>query len=232
MIVLKIKSYLLLFTLFMVQQAYSQNIIPTVPLPVYAVPAASDTAKPMIMYISGDGGWNKFSKSLCANLASRGYPVAALDAKEYFWKKKAAAQLALDITRLIGTYERTFNRKKIVLMGYSFGADVLPFVYNLLPANLKAQVLNLSMVSPTGYTDFEIHISGMLGINFMGGEHVANEINKITLKPITLIFGMDENEFPLNQLKIKNYKAIRLQGGHHYTGDEVKLYNTIAKNIE
>lgn len=226
---LKNKTWIVLSVFLFVQQSFAQNNKAALPLPVYVLPAAGDTAKPMIVYITGDGGWNKFSKTLCSNLAAKGYPIAALDAKEYFWKKKTPAQSALDITRLIEAYQKIFNRKKIVLLGYSFGAEVLPFVFNGLPGYLKAQVINVSMVSPSAYTDFEIHIAVMLGAGFTGGASVTNELNKITAKPVTLIFGMDENEFPLSQVKIKYVTCIRLQGGHHYDGDEAKLCNTIIQ---
>jgi len=185
----------------------------------------------LVLYITGDGGWNKFSKSLSQALAGKGYPVVSLNAKEYFWKKKTAAQTASDISGLIRAYQRTWNRKKIILIGFSFGADVIPFVFNHLPADLSAQVVNISLLSPAPYTDFEIHISVMLGRGFYGGESVVSAINKITTKPLTIILGKGENDFPLTQLKIKNYVSIVLDGGHHYDGDEIKLCNTIILYI-
>lgn len=225
------KIYFLLFTLIMMQYSFAQNATGIERLPVNIIPAASDTSKPLVLYITGDGGWNNFSKNLSQALAGKGYPVVSLNANDYFWKKKTAAQTASDITRLIRTYQRIWNRKKIMLIGYSFGADVMPFVFNLLPVDLSAQVINISLLSPTAYTDFEIHISVMLGAGFPGGEMVVSAINKITTKPLTLIFGNGENDFPLNQLKIKNYVSVRLEGGHHYDGDEAKVCNTIILHI-
>jgi type IV secretory pathway VirJ component len=225
------KNYLLQLCLLLTQQAFAQSSTTMQQLPLYTVTATNDTTRPMIVYITGDGGWNKFSKALCTNLAAKGFPVVALDAKEYFWKKKTAAQTTTDISRMIRTYQKTWNRKKIILLGYSFGADVLPFVLNRLPPDLSAQVLNLCLVSPATNTDFEIHLAVMLGAGFSGGESVLAELNKILIKPVTLIMGSDENDFPINQLKIKNYISVRLEGGHHYDGDEAKLSNTIIQHI-
>ncbi|MEP7141732.1 MAG: AcvB/VirJ family lysyl-phosphatidylglycerol hydrolase [Ferruginibacter sp.] len=213
------------------KHSIAQNATGIDQLPINITPAASDTGKPLVLYITGDGGWNKFSKSFGQALAGKGYPVVALNAKEYFWKKKTAAQTASDIILLIRTYQRTWNRKKIILIGYSFGADVMPFVYNLLPADLTTEVVSINLLSPSTNTDFEIHIAVLLGAGFSGGESVVAAINKITAKPLTLIFGKGENDFPLPQLKIKNYVSVVLDGGHHYDGDEMKLCNTIILHL-
>lgn len=226
------KLGLLLLTLIITQQSLAQNAATGNKLPVNMVPvAAHDTSKPMVLYITGDGGWNKFSRNLAIALAGNGYPVASLNANEYFWKKKTPAQTAADITLLIKTCQLNWNRKKIILLGYSFGADVMPFVYNLLPADLNTQVTNICLLSVSTHTDFEIHLMAMLGAGFNKGESVVAEINKINNKPVTLIFGEGENSFPLNQLKIKNYTQITLDGGHHYNENEALLSNTIIQNI-
>ncbi len=44
--------------------------------------------KPLIFYITGDGGFNEFSTALCKSLNKKGYDVFALDAKSYFYNKK------------------------------------------------------------------------------------------------------------------------------------------------
>jgi type IV secretory pathway VirJ component len=223
--------YFLLFTFIIMQRPPAQNAPALVQLPVNILPAAGDTGKPMVMYITGDGGWNKFSKNLGQALADKGYPVISLNAKDYFWKKKTPAQAAADITLLIRTYQKIWNRNKIMLVGYSFGADVMPFIFNDLPADISARVVNISLLSPAANTDFEIHIAVMFGAGFSGGESVVTAINKITAKPLTFIFGKDENDLPLDQLKIRNYVVIRMEGGHHYDGDETALSNTIISHI-
>jgi type IV secretory pathway VirJ component len=225
-------SFLLAAFLFIIMQpAFSQTPSPAQQLPFSIAPSGTDTAKPMIVYITGDGGLNKFSKTLCGQLALQGYPVVALDARAYFWKKKTPAQTAMDITRLIRVYQQTWHRSRIVLLGYSFGADVMPFVYNNLPPDIAVRVLNLCLLSPSGSTDFEIHISVMLGAGFARGENAVAELNKISTKPLALLFGSDENDFPLSHLKIKNYTVTRLPGGHHYEGDEIRLCNAIVHHI-
>ena len=224
------KVFLLLFTFVRMQYSFTQTTSID-QLPVNIIPAANDTTRPMIVYVTGDGGWNKFSKNLSQALATKGYPVIALNARDYFWKKKTAEKTALDIGLLIRNYTKLWNRKKIILIGYSFGADVMPFIFNRLPADLSTAAINISLLSPSPFTDFEIHLAVMLGAGFSGGESVVAALNKITLKPLTIIFGKGENYFPLNQLTIKNYTKVILDGGHHYDGDADKVCDTILSHL-
>ena len=220
------KILMLFFSITFSQIVIGQNTNAVSKLPINIVTAVSDSSKPLVLYITGDGGWNKFSKALSQEFANKGYPVVALNANKYFWDKKTAQQTATDVGLLIKYYLTLWKKKKILLVGYSFGADVLPFVYNNLGTDLQAQVVNISLLSPSAKTDFEIHIMVMLGSSG-DGESVPSAINKISNKQLTLIFGKDEHEFPLKELTIKNYVLVRLTGGHHYDGDEATVCNTI-----
>lgn len=213
------------------QRAAAQSPTGTAQLPVNIITSITDSTKPLVLYITGDGGWNRFSRTLSTAFARNGYPVVALNAKDYFWKKKAVAQVSTDVTHLIKTYQATFKRSKVILIGYSFGADVLPFVYNNLPAGLRSQVVNINLLSPSNYTDFEVHILGLFGASASSGQSVATEINKITTKPLTLIFGKGESDFQLSQLKIKNFTHVILDGGHHYDDNEIKVCDTIIQHM-
>ena len=199
------KIIILLVALGITKLTEAQNATNTAitKLPLNTVPAANDTSKALVLYITGDGGWNKFSKNFATALAANGYPVVSLNSNDYFWKKKTAAQTAADLTVVLRTYQKSRKRKKVILIGYSFGADVVPFVFNLLPADLNAAITNICLLSVSPTTDFEIHLSVMFGSKLKSGHSVIAELNKINTKPIALIFGEDETDFPWNQLKIK-----------------------------
>ncbi|MBQ0152849.1 MAG: hypothetical protein KBS61_08155 [Chryseobacterium sp.] len=49
----------------------------------------SHSDKPIIFYISGDSGFNTFSKGMGEDLHFLGYDVFALDTKSYFWNYKS-----------------------------------------------------------------------------------------------------------------------------------------------
>jgi type IV secretory pathway VirJ component len=201
-------------------------------LPLIAQPSKADPSKPMIFYITGDGGWNAFSRELTASLVEKGYPVLSLDASKYFWKQKTAAQASIDAGSVINKYAKQWGRKKIIMLGYSFGADVIPFIYLGCSSRLASQVQGICLLSPSEHTDFEVHLLQMLGGGSKNGESVIGAINSISTEPILLVFGDDEKEFPILQLSIKNYKTIYLQGGHHYEHAIESLSRIIVDNMD
>ncbi|MBI1782277.1 MAG: hypothetical protein HYR66_13080, partial [Sphingobacteriales bacterium] len=108
--------YIFLFTSVCLQAQTDINI-----LPVKIVTSNKDTTKPVLLYISGDGGWNKFSTTLIQQFSDAGFPVIALNAKSYFWERKTPRQAGTDIQALLNKYVKEWKRNKIVLLGYSFG---------------------------------------------------------------------------------------------------------------
>ncbi len=193
--------------------------------------SSADTSKPLIFYISGDGGFNKFSTSFMQILNKQGYAIIGLNAKDYFWSKKKPQDAANAIEAAINEANKQWKKKNIVLIGYSFGADVAPFILTHLSAALIPKVNHLILLSPSPKTDFEIHVLQMLGWGKNSGESVSSEINKIS-KPVTIIVGDDENEFPFSELTIKNKQVIKMPGGHHYDGDVSALCKQIVLQIK
>ena len=102
-------------------------------IPVVEVPAgqASDT---VTLFLSGDGGWRDLDRDVAGEMAKLGYPVVGIDTLRYYWQHKTPEQSATDLVELMQHYRHKWGTKRFVLTGYSFGADVLPAIYNRLPA--------------------------------------------------------------------------------------------------
>lgn len=220
------KKLLTILFLFFMVKLFAQD---TLPVTAYK---GTDTAKPLIFYISGDGGLtNSFSSSFIRKFNRQGYSIIGLNSRTYFWTKRKPKQAADDISKVLAKYMKEWNYKTFVLIGYSFGADVAPFIQNhFLPAiaDLDKHII---LMSPTKKTDFEIHILDMIGIGSQNGESVPAEINKLT-KPVTMIFGGDENDFPVKVITSKNVQTIKLPGGHHYDGNVDEVIKQITDKIK
>lgn len=190
----------------------------------------SDTIKPLIVYISGDGGMNNFTNSLIRSLNKKGYAVLALDAKDYFWHKKEPQQFAKAMNQAIATYLKNKKRNSFIVLGYSFGADVTPFLITRFPSSLTIKCKDVVLLSPSANTDFEIKVLDMLGWGKSKGKNVVNELNKVTA-PVILFFGKDENNFPINEVSIKK-QVVVMEGGHHYDNNADDLAGNIAGKIK
>jgi len=214
--------------LFLSAKSFPQTKKDALPVSVFK---GNDTTKPVLFYISGDGGWNTFSNAFVRNLNVKGYEIVGLDAREYFWHKKDAARTAKDMSSIISNHIKGMKSKSFILIGYSFGADVMPFVVTHSDAGVMDNLKYTILMSPSSKTDFEVHVSELLGIGSCGGESVPAEINKIS-KPVLFVFGDKEDNFPIKDIRIKNYKTEKLPGGHHYDGDPAAVCNTILPYIK
>ncbi len=183
----------------------------------------------MVVYVSGDGGENNFSGDFVNGFNNHGYPVVLFNTLKYFWSKKEPAQAAKDIEAVITTYKRQWHKNNVILIGYSIGADVLPFVYTRLGGKTQALVKNIVLLSPSNYTDFEVHLTYMFSKN--KGSYVPDEINKIT-KPVLIVQGnKEENRINIDALKNKNLSRLVLPGGHNYSSNTSDVVNGIIQKL-
>ena len=185
--------------------------------------------KPFVFYISGDGGYTSFSEDVCAAINKAGYKVTSLNSKSYFDDQKTPQQTTDDIVSYLS---EQFNKRKdqqFILIGYSFGADITPFVINLFPDSIKRKLISVVLLSPSTSTDFETHVWDKLGLKKKRSMDVVAEVNKLGAIKTTIILGNDDDDFPINNIKLKNYVHELLPGGHHYEGNTDEVARTIMK---
>jgi type IV secretory pathway VirJ component len=64
---------------------------------------------------------------------------------------------------VIRQYLAAWNKSRVLLVGYSFGADTLPFIVNRLPADLRPAVATVSLLGISANASFEIRVAGWIG---------------------------------------------------------------------
>lgn len=186
--------------------------------------------KPLLFYISGDGGFNKFSTDLCDALNKDNFDVIALNAKTYFDDKKTPEQTTLDITNFLSKKLAGRKNQQVIFIGYSFGADVVPFLLNRLPNNFQYYVKTSFIMASSGSTDFEIHWSDMFGGNTKRSMDVVAEINKLQNKNIVIMDGKGDHNLDKSRITIK-YTYVVLPGGHHFDGDTDEVANELVTHM-
>ncbi len=192
---------------------------------------ASVHDKPLLFYISGDGGLNKFSTGLCESFNQKGFDVVALNSRSYFYDKKTPEETAKDISDYLSGKLAGRANSKIVFIGYSFGADVLPFVLNRLSKNIAEKVEISFIMASSGSTDFEIHWLDMLGNGKKRSLGVVSEINKLQNEKIVIITGSDDNNLDIKQISLDKYTLVVLPGGHHFDNDIDEIVQKILRYI-
>jgi type IV secretory pathway VirJ component len=195
-------------------------------MPVVEVPVAKPSTNVTIFY-SGDGGWRDLDRTVACEMAALNYPVVGVDVLRYFWERKTPEQAAADLSATMAYYRKHWGTKTFVLAGYSFGADIMPAIYNRLPAQDKDSVVLLVLIALAKSADFEIHVTGWLGQS-AGEMPLAPELAQIPKAKILCIYGIEEKaDTACTVLSNSEGTILELPGGHHFDQDYPKLTRQI-----
>jgi type IV secretory pathway VirJ component len=200
-------------------------------LPIQEVPATGSTnSDQLAVLLTGDGGWAGLDQELAGRLAADGVPTVGLNSLKYFWTERTPEETAKDVARVITHYLSAWNKQRVLLVGYSFGADVLPFVVNRLPPELRSHVATVSLVGVDSNASFEIKIADWVGSDD-GGPATKPEIAAISGVPLLCIYGEGESDSICPSLnKAAEHTRISLAEigkGHHFSGEYSELADRI-----
>jgi type IV secretory pathway VirJ component len=197
-------------------------------LPLVFVPAqpGRPPADTFAIMLSGDGGWAGLDKDVATALTAAGINVVGLDSLRYFWTVRTPQGLAADLERMIRYYLTELGKKRVMLIGYSQGADVLPFAVSRLTAATRSHVALTAVMGMSEHALFEFHMTSWISDD-NSGPLTLPEIGKIEGTPVLCVYGADESESLCPKLDPRKVTIVKLKGGHHFDGDYAGLARTI-----
>jgi type IV secretory pathway VirJ component len=197
-------------------------------LPVIEV-AASGGTDTFGVFLSGDGGWAGFDEELSERLAERGIPIIGFDSLRYFWRARTPEGTASDIAHIIEHYRSTWKRDKVLLIGFSQGADVLPFVMNRFTPATRASIASAVALSISSKASFEFHLSNWLGPS--GDASTLPEIQRLGRDPVVYVCGTSDGDAICPQLDPSAFQLVSLPGDHHFDDAYDKLVEIIVGTL-
>lgn len=219
---------IILFILTESNSSFAQGIANMKDLPLEA--STSEGSKSdLVLYLTGDGGWNSFSQKIKEEFEKKGYGVVSLNSRKYFWKGKSPEVFARDIENISNYFMKSWKKASLIIVGYSFGADVASFLPGLLTMELSNKIKKIALLSPSASTDFEVKLSDLMATSDDDARKykVGSAIEKNKL-PMACVFGKDENLLLKTSLaENDSLKIYQLPGGHHYNDDFSLLMDTI-----
>ncbi len=210
--------------------AISSSVSPLdLPLDILPTEPTMDT---MAVIYSGDGGWRDIDKDVGGALQAKGIPVVGVDSLRYFWSKREPKETADDLAKIIAFYRNQWNVAHVVLIGYSFGADVLPATYNLLGAEDRARVPQMTLMALSHQVDYEVSVMGWLGATQAEGSgDPIKDLEAVDPKLVQCIYGTDEDEDACPAVA-KGVELVPIDGGHHFDGDYAMLASKIIDGLK
>lgn len=199
-------------------------------IPVVEVPAGQ-TTDTVTLFLSGDGGWRDLDRDVAGEMAKLGYPVVGIDTLRYYWQHKTPEQSAADLSELMQHYRQKWGTKRFVLTGYSFGADVLPAIYNRLPAEDQQRIDAVMLLAFARSGSFEIEVEGWLGKE--GQEAPTGpEMAKLPASKVVCVYGVEETDESGCTDKTAVGERMKLPGGHHFDENYPQLAKRLIDEIE
>ena len=199
-------------------------------IPVVEVPAGQ-TTDTVTLFLSGDGGWRDLDRDVAGEMAKLGYPVVGIDTLRYYWQHKTPEQSAADLSELMHHYRQKWGTKRFVLTGYSFGADVLPAIYNRLPVEDQQRIDAVMLLAFARSGSFEIEVEGWLGKE--GQEAPTGpEMAKLPASKVVCVYGVEETDESGCTEKTAVGERLKLPGGHHFDENYPALAKRLIGEIE
>jgi type IV secretory pathway VirJ component len=190
-------------------------------LPVIEVPAAGSRDSTLAVRLSGDGGWAAGDKSIAAALAHAGIPVVGLDVPSYLAVARTPDGASADLERLLEHYLRSWHAQRIILVGYSHGANIAPFLVSRLPEQLRERLALIALVSLEERASFRFHLADIVADPRHDGDlPVRPEMEKLAGLPIVCLSGEGDRHSLCPSLPPTLARVQSVTGGHRVGGQQ------------
>ncbi len=211
-----------------------------------ALPAASATGpahmvdmpagKPggdLAVILSGDGGWADLDRALARVLVKRGVAVVGFDCLKYFWRRRTPEAAAAAVADALRQRLVAWHKHRVLVIGFSFGAAVAPFVVNRLPPDIKDRVALVAMLTSNTWANWEVHVGDwLINAKHDGWLPVAPEAKRVSGTLLLCVYGRNEKETSVCPLLDgPGREVIALPGGHHFDGNYEKLADLLLSRV-
>jgi len=201
-------------------------------LPLVEVPSTYGDRKHrrFAFLVSGDGGWTSMNQDLASALAQQGVSVIGLDSLRYFWNARSPIEFSNDLAQILSYYQAKWQTEDFLLLGYSFGGDVLPAVAARLPLSLSRATRAISLISPSEFASFEIKALEWLDLTVNRMNPVRNEIAHLDERKLICFFG-NQDKTALCPLLEGAAKVIHFDVGHRMNDHAKDIANFLIQEI-
>ena len=184
-----------------------------------------------VVLLTGDLGYKiGMAPQIARRLAADGVPVVAVNTLTYLRTTRTPA----DITTLIARAEqralRLGHADRVVLIGQSFGADMLHVGLVDLAPELRAKIAKVALIVPEDNVQFRASPSEVFDL-WTPTVDAMPTARQLTWAPLLCVQGVEEVGSLCPLLTQANATRIALPGGHPLHRDADALYEVLARFV-
>lgn len=199
-------------------------------VPAQARPNAPE--RTIAVIFSGDMGFRVgMGPRIAERLAKDGIPVLGVSSLAYFRHERTPAEVRAFIAAAMRHAVALSHADRVVLIGQSFGADMLQVGATDLPASLRSKVALVELVVPGDSVIFRASPAELF--NWAPPDARAMPTaSRLDWVPVLCVYGKEEDDSLCPVLRMPNVWRVALPGGHalHYDADV--LYAVLKARME
>jgi type IV secretory pathway VirJ component len=148
-------------------------------------------------------------------------------------RRRSPEEAAADVARVARAYlarwqGATAGGGRLLLVGYSRGADLLPFVAARLPADLRARVRLVAMLGLAHTANFQFHWSDVVKDTRRPDDRPTGpELEKLRGMRLLCVYGTEEKDSGCRDADSTLVTRVARLGAHHFD----KNYGALAELI-
>lgn len=179
------------------------------------------------VYLSGDMGLRfGMGPKVAPALAGHGIPVIGISSAANFATRRTRAEIDSMLADAVHTALARTGAKRVVLIGQSFGADMVATAAPDLPAALRAGIAAIVLVVPSQTAYFRADPTGLAYLGTPDARPAA-AMRALGWAPVICIYGVRETDSLCPALTGGSGHVIGLPGGHFLDRDDKRLVATI-----
>jgi type IV secretory pathway VirJ component len=187
----------------------------------------------LAVFWSGDGGWAELPDRIGRELARQGVAVVGVNSHRWLGKvPRTPQEAAHDTERLLRYYLARWDRSTILLMGFSRGAEFVPFIVNRLPADLRQRISLAGLLGAERMASFEFHLSDLVTSTARATDLPAKaEIERSTGVHYFCLYGTREADSVCRDLDPGKVTILARVGDHHFDGRYESIVDDLLRAV-
>ncbi len=199
--------------------------------PVHVYPAVPPARSVAVVNVSGDMGLRfLLGASTSRGLTEHHIPVVGIASPAVFRQRRTRAEVDAFMADVVRTALARTGKRRIVVMGQSYGADIVQTGLAHLPAELRARVAGIILVLPGDSVYFRADPTGW-AYRGTPDSVATSTANTLTWAPLTCIYGVEEDDSLCPLLRVPGARVIGMPGGHAIDHDEAGLLGHVLSAV-